>query len=95
MHVIGHNDVPANGPTMSIMSRAPFVDHNVCDLVANQKWSAIFRARCYEINRRIYVDALQPPQMFVHCAVVAERVDLGNLTASHTHGRGQRPRLQL
>jgi hypothetical protein len=35
MHVIGHNDVSANSPTMSIMSRAPFVDQNMCDLIAS------------------------------------------------------------
>ena len=79
MDVIGHDDVPANVATMSIMSRAPFVDQNVCDLVASKKRSAIFRARCHKIDRRIYVDALQSSQVFVHSAVVAEGGDLGNL----------------
>jgi len=64
---------------MSIMSRAQFVDQNVCDLVASKKLPAIFRARCHKIDRRSYLDALQASQVFVHSAVVDEGADLGNL----------------
>ena len=85
MYVIGHNDVAANDPAVSITSRTPFVDQNVCDLVASKKLPAIFGARCHEINRRINPNAPKSSQMFVHVAVVAEGGDLGNLRCSCTH----------
>jgi hypothetical protein len=89
MYVIGHNDITANGPAVSIKSRTPFLDQNVCDLVASKKLPAIFRARRHKIHWGIYVDALQSSQVLVHPGVVTEGGDLGNLT-----NRGQRPRLQ-
>ena len=76
MYVIGHDDVAANGPAVSIANRTPFVDQNVCDLVASKKLPAIFGARCHKIHRGIYVDALQSSQVLVHCVVVAEGADL-------------------
>jgi hypothetical protein len=79
MYVIRHNDVPANGPTVSLVSRPPFVDQNVGDLVASKKLPASFRARCHKINRGIDPNALQSSQMLAHVAVVAAGVDLGNL----------------
>ena len=94
MYVIGHNDEAANGPAVSITSRTPFVDQNVCDLVASKKLPAIFRARRHKIHRGICVDALQSSQGLVHPAVVAEGVDLGNLRCGYANGRRQRPRLQ-
>ncbi len=79
MHVIGHNDVPANSPTMSIMSHTPLVDENFGDIVASKNRLSIVSARCHKINRSVDPNALQPSQMFVHIAVVAEGADLGNL----------------
>ena len=75
MYVIRHNDVAANGPAVSITSRTPFVDQNVCDVVASKKLPAIFRVRRHKIERGIYVDALQSSQVLVHSVVVAESAD--------------------
>jgi hypothetical protein len=72
MCVIGHNDVAANGPAVSIMSRAPFINKYFGDIVASENFPAILGARCYEINRRINPNAPKSSQMFVHVAVVAE-----------------------
>ena len=88
MNMVGHDDVPANRPTMPIMSRTPFANENVCHLVASQKLPTIFGARCHKINRRIDPDALKSSQVFMHPAVVAEGVDLGNLRRGYT----KRPR---
>jgi len=58
MDVVGHDDVSANSPSMSIMCRAPFISKNFGDLVGSKKLPTIFGARCYEINRRINPNAL-------------------------------------
>src|SRR5436189_6442692 len=77
MNVIGHDHITANGPAMATMCRAPFVDQNARDLVASENLSSIFCAHCHKINWSINPNAFQRPQMFVHLALVAEGVDLG------------------
>ena len=95
MNMIGHNDIAANSPTMSIMSRAPFVHKDVHDLIVSQNMFSITCAGRDETNRCIDPDTAKSLEVFVHPAVVAEGVDLGNLMPSHAlTGRGQRPRLQ-
>ena len=79
MNMIGHNDVPANSPTMSIMSRTPLLQENFGDVVASKNRLSIVSARCHKIDRSVDPNALQSSQMVVHIAVVAEGVDLGNL----------------
>jgi len=94
MHMVGHYDVPAKRPTVSIRSCAPFVDENFGNIIASEKWLSITSARCNKINWRIDPDALESSQVLVHKVVVAEGVDVGNLTTvSRTRSRGQRPRL--
>ena len=87
MYVIGHDDVSPNSPAMSFLGRTPFVDQNVCDLVASKKLPAIFRARRHKIHRGIYVDALQSSQVLVYCVVVAEGADHGNPRRDHARPR--------
>jgi hypothetical protein len=79
MNMIRHDYVPANGPSMSITSGAPFINKNFSGLVTRQKFPAILSARCYEINRRINPDTSKSSQVLMHPSVVAEGVDLGNL----------------
>jgi hypothetical protein len=83
MDVIGHDDVPANSPSMPIMRRVPFIGKNFCDLVTREKFSAILSSRCYEINRRINPDTSKSSQVLMHPGVVAEGVDLGNLRGGY------------
>ena len=72
MYVIGHNDIPADSPTMPIMSRAPLINENFGDIVAGKNRLSVASARGHKINRRVDPDALQASQMFVHYAVVYE-----------------------
>ena len=94
MNVVGHDDVSANSPSMPIMCRAPFINKNFGDFIGGKKFPAILRARCYEIDRCINPNALQPAQVFVHIFVVADGGDLDNLRRSYADDRGRRPRLQ-
>jgi hypothetical protein len=87
MYVIRHDHIPANGPTMSIMSRAPFINQNFRDILTRENRLSMASARCYEINRRINPNAPKSPQMLVHFAVVAEGADLGNLAANYARPR--------
>ncbi len=83
--MIGQNHIPPDGPAMSIMSRAPFINTY---LATSSRASIFLRFLVHvvtELNRRINPNAPKPSQVFVHCAVVAEGVDLGNPTASHAH----------
>lgn len=79
MYVIGHDDIAANSPLTSILSRAPFINKNFGDIVASEKRFSMASARCHKINRRGGPNTLQSSKMFVHYAVVAEGADLGNL----------------
>ena len=95
MHVIGHNHVSANGPSMPFMSRTPFTNKDFRSIIVSKDFLSMLCARCDEINRSSDPNTFESPQMLMHAAVVAEGVDLGNLRCGNTHGRGQRPRLQL
>src|SRR6266480_3244494 len=67
--MIRHNHIPANSPTMSIVSRAPFINKNFGDIVASEKRFSTASAPCHKINRRVGPNTLQSSQMFVHYAV--------------------------
>ncbi len=58
MYVIAHDDVPANSPSMSFMSRAPFVNENLGDVVVGKNWIPMVGARCHKINRSIDQNAV-------------------------------------
>jgi len=94
MNVVGHDDVSANSPSMSFVSRAPFINKNFGDLVGSKKLPTIFGARCDEINWSINPNAPKSSQVLMHTGVGAEGGDLGNLRRSYVDNRGQRPRLQ-
>jgi len=82
MRVVGHDDVPTNSPTMTIMSCAPFVDEDFGKVDASQKRLSMASACCHKINLSVDPNVLQSAQVLVHAFVVDEGVDLGNLNAS-------------
>jgi hypothetical protein len=66
MHVIRHDDISANGPTMSFMSRQPFFHEYLSYFIASENRFSIIDARGDEINREIDPNGLKPSQMFMH-----------------------------
>jgi len=44
MNVVGHDAVSANSPSMSFLSRAPFINKNFGDLDGSKKLRTIFGA---------------------------------------------------
>jgi hypothetical protein len=58
MHMIRHDNVPTNGPSMSFMSRAPFVNENLGAVVVGQNRLPMANARCHKINWSIDQNAV-------------------------------------
>ena len=66
MHVIRHDYVASDSPSMPFARCTPFLDENLRCTIVRKSGPAIFRAGRNKINRRIKPDALESPQMFMH-----------------------------
>jgi hypothetical protein len=66
VHVIRHNDITTDHPTMAFPRMFPFVNQHAGREFRRQSLSPIFCADCNEINRRFNPNKIEATQMFVH-----------------------------
>lgn len=66
VHVIGHNDITTDHPTMAFPGAFPFVNQHSCCEFRCQSLSPVFCADCGEINWRFNPNKIEATQMFVH-----------------------------
>jgi hypothetical protein len=73
MSVIRHDHIPANGPTVAIVRRPPFIDQDFSNLWPSEDGAAFVRARRHKVDWEINPDPLEPAQVSVggharHCS---------------------------
>jgi len=77
MHVIWHNNIAPDGPTVATVCAPPFVSQDFCAFLRGKNWSPRQSARCDEIDRPIDPNAFEPAQMLPHGYAVARIADPG------------------
>ena len=66
VHVIGHNDITTDHPTMAFPRAFPFANQPSCHEFRGQSLLPIFCADCDEVNRRFNPNKIEATEMFVH-----------------------------
>ena len=77
MHVVGHNDVTADRPTMADAGSAPFIGENCSNGCRRENATSMERARCDKINRINDPNPVEAPEVTMHASIVAGIADPG------------------